>query len=168
MYCYLSCLSSDKHSKLTRLIYCPITLLYLGTVRLVPSRRRRSFLCVCSQSSLKHPSLVLYTHYICTWIRDMLWLWVICGISVTICLVIWYFYKSSYTQVNVSFPLISPYQNRVKGRAQLWLTSCGGCWFTQTALMLNHYMLAQSILAWLKRCHCPCKCIFGEYSFYKR
>lgn len=66
MYCYLSCLSSDKQSKLTHLIYCPITLLYLGTVRLVPSRRRRSFLSVCSQGSLKHPSLVVYTYYICT------------------------------------------------------------------------------------------------------
>lgn len=33
MYCYLSCLSPDKHSKLSHLIYCPIALLYLGTVQ---------------------------------------------------------------------------------------------------------------------------------------
>lgn len=88
-----------------------------------------------------------------------------CSIPVNICLVIWYFYKSSNTEVTASYPFLSSYQNRVKSTAPLWLTCCGSRWFNRNALMLNHYMLAQSILAWLKGCRCPCKYIFARVEF---
>lgn len=171
MHCYLSCLSPDKHSKLSHHIYCPIALLCLGTVRLVTSSFlvKNKLLSVCSQTitcrQFKTPILstehILQMHlcYSSGLVSGN------CSIPVNKCLVIWYFYKSLNAEVTASYPFISSYQNRVESTAPLWLTSCRVRWFNRNAFTLNHYMLAQSILAWLKACHRPHKYIFARVEF---
>lgn len=130
MYCYLSCLSPDKHSELSHLIYCTIALLYLGTVRLVTILWRRTSARLSAVRQLKTPNPAYCTH-----ITNALSCLVKgnCSIPVNKCLVIWYFYKRFNAEVTVSYPFMSSYQNRVKSTAALWLTSCGAHWFNRSA-----------------------------------